>query len=133
MSDNPQRIAELIQQGKKLEAIKLLRETTGVSLQEAKEQVERLMIESTTGVAPAATPNPNAPISKAVQDLARSGKKIEAIKQLRVETGLGLREAKERVDALMEEQGMKAGGSGCAGMILMMVIAMASAAWVMAG
>ncbi len=52
MSDNPQRIAELIQQGKKLEAIKLLRETTGVSLQEAKEQVERLMIESTTGVAP---------------------------------------------------------------------------------
>lgn len=35
-----------------------------------------------------------------VYDLAASGKKIDAIKRLREITGLGLREAKEAVDAL---------------------------------
>ena len=35
-----------------------------------------------------------------VKDLARAGKKIEAIKLYRAQTGLGLKEAKDAVDAL---------------------------------
>jgi len=36
-----------------------------------------------------------------VESLVLAGRKIEAIKQLREEKGLGLREAKEEVDAMM--------------------------------
>jgi ribosomal protein L7/L12 len=49
---------------------------------------------------PAADPATLPPPSDAVKQLAASGKKIEAIKQYRSETGLGLSEAKSAVEAL---------------------------------
>jgi ribosomal protein L7/L12 len=39
-------------------------------------------------------------VSAAVLDLVRQGNKIAAIKQYREETGVGLREAKDAIDAL---------------------------------
>ena len=39
-------------------------------------------------------------VSDGVRSIAESGRKIEAIKLLRQETGLGLREAKDVVDSL---------------------------------
>jgi ribosomal protein L7/L12 len=39
-------------------------------------------------------------VSAGVMDLLRAGKKIEAIKQYRIETGAGLLEAKEAVESL---------------------------------
>jgi ribosomal protein L7/L12 len=39
-------------------------------------------------------------VSDTVRQLTESGKKIAAIKQLRAETGLGLKDAKEVVDSL---------------------------------
>jgi ribosomal protein L7/L12 len=36
-----------------------------------------------------------------IESLVVAGRKIEAIKQLRAETGLGLREAKDEVDAMV--------------------------------
>jgi len=50
-----------------------------------------------TATAPAQEPWPY-PVSPAVVDLIRSGRQIEAIKQTRAETGLGLAEAKELCD-----------------------------------
>lgn len=41
-----------------------------------------------------------AAVSPAVLELVRQGNKIAAIKQYREETGLGLREAKDAIDAL---------------------------------
>lgn len=41
--------------------------------------------------------------SEAVHALIREGKPIQAIKQLRVETGLGLRAAKQVVDQLQQQ------------------------------
>jgi large subunit ribosomal protein L7/L12 len=43
---------------------------------------------------------PNAGVPPEILDLVRQGRKIEAIKLYRQETGVGLREAKEFVDAL---------------------------------
>ena len=40
----------------------------------------------------------------AVESLIAAGRKIEAIKLLRQETGLGLREAKEAVEAIMRDR-----------------------------
>src|SRR5690606_7006420 len=93
----PEHIADLIRQGRKIEAIKLIREETGVGLREAKDAVERL----SAGMDP--LPDPviaSKALPTAVEALARAGKKIEAIKVLREQTGLGLKEAKERVEAI---------------------------------
>jgi len=46
-------------------------------------------------------------LSPAVMSAIVSGKKIQAIKLLRQETGLGLREAKAIVDALSARQGVE--------------------------
>jgi hypothetical protein len=43
-------------------------------------------------------------ISATVQAYARNNRKIEAIKQLRTDSGLGLKEAKDAVEAWMDQQ-----------------------------
>lgn len=86
-------VQALVAQGKKIQAIKELRERTGMGLAEAKEYVERLAAEP-----PAHHENPDH--LARVRDLAASGKKIHAIKELRQHTGMGLAEAKAYVDAL---------------------------------
>jgi large subunit ribosomal protein L7/L12 len=44
------------------------------------------------------------PPSQSVEELVRAGRKIEAIKLLREETGLGLKEAKDQVDDLFRRR-----------------------------
>lgn len=124
MDDNVQRIADLIAQDRKLEAVKLLRETTGMDLQRAVEEVERLSSE--TGE-PAGAPAPAVPgeIPAEVRELALQGKKIEAIKLLRERSrGLGLKEAKDLVETI---PGVPK-GSGCAAVVLISVLVLLLAA-----
>jgi len=100
-------IRELARAGKKIDAIKLVREQTGLGLKEAKDAVEAIergeLVELTWASSAAAAPGPYAldlaPITAAVN----AGKKIEAIKLYRQQTGVGLKEAKDAVEAL--EQG----------------------------
>ncbi|MGY8770905.1 MAG: hypothetical protein ACKVH8_21040 [Pirellulales bacterium] len=66
-----------------------------------------------------------------VKQLIKQGRKMEAIKQLRADTGKGLKEAKETAEAIqakMVELGeMEApSASGCAGMVLLMITASAA-------
>lgn len=44
--------------------------------------------------------DPNQGLDKQIADLVREGRKIEAIKLYRTQTGLGLKEAKDYVDGL---------------------------------
>ncbi|MBA3531609.1 MAG: ribosomal protein L7/L12 [Ardenticatenales bacterium] len=76
-------IQRLVAQDKKLEAIKRVREITGMGLKESKDYVEALM-----------------PLDEEVRALLARGKKIEAVKRVREETGMGLKEAKDYVEAL---------------------------------
>ncbi len=55
-----------------------------------------------------------------VTRLVKEGKHIEAIKLIREQSGLGLKEAKDAADALRESLGMKR-KVGCAGMIVLVV------------
>lgn len=81
--------------GRKIEAIKLYRELTGVGLKEAKEAVEAMM------AAPSAAPVPSSNLDlEPVRALVANGKKIEAIRLYRELTGTGLKEAKEIIDAM---------------------------------
>jgi ribosomal protein L7/L12 len=54
--------------------------------------------------------------------LMKGQKKIEAIKLYRSQTGSGLKEAKDAVEALAAKHGISPKGAGCAGMVLLLAI-----------
>lgn len=54
----------------------------------------------------------------------RQGRKISAIKLHREATGMGLKESKEAVEALAAQHGIVARGGGCAGAVLLMLVAL---------
>jgi large subunit ribosomal protein L7/L12 len=114
------RLSPVVQQylarGQKIEAIKAYREETGVGLKEAKDAVDGKSgpasnwqavnrkldrIAASLGVTPEPEPFPTTTsASPSVVQLIRAGRKIEAIKVYREENGVGLKEAKDAVDAL---------------------------------
>ena len=117
MSDAPQKIAELIRQGRKIEAIKLLRETTGVSLKQAKEEIDR--IEESFGITPprASIQENSINLSPEVLALIEQGNKAEATKLLSNEAGLDLKQAKTVVNAV--SFGKK---TGCMSVVMLLVV-----------
>ena len=95
-------ISTLVARGNKIEAIKRVRELTGLGLKEAKDYVESMP----AGGVPPAPPGSQAGAPAAqgslaeVHALAARGNTIEAIKRYRELTGVGLKEAKDYVDRL---------------------------------
>lgn len=97
-----QQLAELVRQGRKIEAIKLVREQTGCGLAEAKAAVEKLERgEPLEVAAPAAV---DGDLSDTIRALVRAGRMIDAIKLYRERTGAGLKDAKDAVDAIAAGQ-----------------------------
>lgn len=98
-----QQVEHLLAKGGKMEAIKLMREKTGLGLAEAKAAVEAIGKDAAI-VTPArslqATIKRAQDMSDEVQHLVAQGHKIEAIKLIRERAGLGLKEAKDLVDRL---------------------------------
>jgi ribosomal protein L7/L12 len=118
-------IIRLLQAGRKIEAIKRYRADTGAGLADARAAVERLELEMSISAGTPdelQTPAPGgaAPdfLKRETEALLQRGRKIEAIKRYRAQTGLGLRAAKEAVDLLEQELaprasfGRRAGQSG---------------------
>lgn len=100
----PEQIADLIRQDRKLEAIRALKEQTGVDLATAKDAVERIARSLDDAPpfqgAPDLEAGPAAPpadMPAGVIELARSGNVIAAIKRYRDETGSTLAEARSAV------------------------------------
>ncbi len=87
---------------RKIAAIKLYRQRTGVGLREAKDAVESM----TGGGAAMPTRGLVTTGAVSIDDLILKGKKIEAIKQYRYQTGSGLMEAKAAIDARAAELGV---------------------------
>lgn len=85
-------VVGLLREGRKIEAIKLYREQTGVGLAEAKAAVEAM----DRGEPVAAPPGPEA----SVEALVAAGRTIDAIKRYREQTGASLADAKAAIDAL---------------------------------
>jgi ribosomal protein L7/L12 len=112
--DVEMRVHDLIARRRKIEAIKLVREHTALGLKEAKDLVDAVEAGSPIdpprgafggpggfpGQGPAGMVAP-ATRARAEQILAR-GALIEAIKLVRKETGLGLKEAKDYCEALRD-------------------------------
>lgn len=93
---------ELVAQGRAIEAIKLVRDRTGLGLREAKEAVDALAAGATASAPalPRPTPGAGAALEAEARALLAEDRKLEAIKLVRDRAGLGLREAKEYVERL---------------------------------
>lgn len=94
-------VRELARQGQKIEAIKLVRQHTDWGLTQAKDYVEQLeqgISNPPPPVSQGAVLSPD--IQEQVRGLARQGKKIDAIKLVRLHTDWGLVEAKEYIDRM---------------------------------
>lgn len=98
-SDPLTQISQLARSGEKIEAIKLYREEYGVGLADAKDAVDAIA----RGESPASQAQAALPASgpdKAVRALAADGELIDAIKLYRELHGVGLKEAKDAVEAM---------------------------------
>jgi ribosomal protein L7/L12 len=96
-------IQQLTRAGKKIEAIKLVREQTGLGLKEAKDAVEAIDRGETVELTLRATSTTHGVSGvdlDQINELLLQNKKIEAIKLYREQTGLGLKEAKDAVEAI---------------------------------
>jgi large subunit ribosomal protein L7/L12 len=107
----------LLAQNQKIEAIKFYRELTGAGLKEAKDAVEAL--ERGESLEP-----PQEPVVDSwepeIVALMEQGRKIEAIKLYREKTGVGLKEAKDAVEAIATRRGIASPSrSGCLGVVLL--------------
>lgn len=190
MDPRLQEVADALRRGDKIDAIRLLREATGMGLKEAKETVERLIAEGEgappvdakfatyfdrqretasegegagSGAAGASsgdagsgtadaearrraenaalasemqrdltalraprnpdTPPLESPLAEEVEALVRAQKYIDAVKLVRERNGGGLKEAKDQVDLLMEQRGMKKPASkGCVIVVAIAVV-----------
>jgi|SRR5262245_11163271 len=98
-----QEAGRLLAQHRKIDAIKLMRDKTGLDLSAAKDAVETLEKFPATARTPSslmATVRRAEQTGEEVQKLVAKGRKVEAVKLIRDQTGLGLKEARELVDRL---------------------------------
>lgn len=100
-ADTTAQIAELVRRGKKIEAVKLYRDTHGTGLKESKDAVETIA----AGGPSASTTSAHAPASDArVLQYIDEGKLILAIKEYRTLHGTGLAESKDAVDRIAAQR-----------------------------
>ncbi len=103
----PEDVAAALRRGSLIEGIKLLRQARGLGLKEAKDIIDAHL----RGKPAAAIPTPTAgPLPRPVADALQRGNKIDAIRLLRQHTGMGLKEAKNAVDAAHQPATRRAGG-----------------------
>ena len=124
----PKDVIDAINAGNNIEAIKTLRESTGLGLREAKEMLDayidghpipEIRERSEPVVGRIVLPSN---VIAAIQ----AGQKIQAIKALRESHKLGLREAREMVEAFIDEhrelERLQRSGFGAGHFILLLII-----------
>lgn len=110
----PSDVMQALQRGDAVEAIKLLRRATGLDLRTAKEVIDEHLRGNPLPAA-ASFGKPKAPLGPLPADVAEAiqrGNKVEAIKLMREATGLGLKEAKDAVEAAWPAALDKSGALG---------------------
>jgi len=113
-------ILSMLEQGRKIDAIRMYREQTGAGLREAKDAVEALERGGKLPKSPqaAGSAGVRADLKADVWALVQDGQKIQAIKFYRERTGCGLKQAKDAVEAVAHEHGVAPNTAGCFGMLL---------------
>lgn len=133
-----------LERGQIIDAIRLVRADTGLGLAEAKALVERYQRGEVGAMAesPAASAAGDDGLPPEAEAALARGRVIEAIKIVRNAEGIGLKEAKQRVDAAQRSRSGAAGATGvgfagpaerrgAAGLVFVLVVILALAWWVM--
>ena len=103
----PPEVLASLAQGRTIDAIKQLRQAQGLGLKEAKDIIDAhqqghaASPAKSTGFASDASSH----VPDSVRQALAAGNKIEAIRLLREHAGIGLKDAKDRVDALAASSG----------------------------
>jgi ribosomal protein L7/L12 len=103
----PPEVLAAIDRGNKIEAIKLLRDATGLGLKEAKDAVEQIEAGGSLVLAQKTT---KATGSEGITSALQQGNKLEAIRLYREQKGVELKEAKDAIEAMLEGQQITASG-----------------------
>ncbi len=98
-----ERVRQLVSDGQKIEAIKLVRQQTNLGLKEAKDAVEAIERGETPDLTPRAAVTAhgvsNVDLDQ-INELLLQNKKIDAVKLYREQTGAGLKEALDAIEAI---------------------------------
>lgn len=101
----PPEVVSAIESGQTIEAVKLLREKTGLGLTEAKEAVDAYVRrQKAPGASSVSEPSQAPDVPAEVMQALRNGNRIEAVRLVREHRGLSLREAKLYVDLLTVDE-----------------------------
>lgn len=92
-----QRVTELVESDKRVEAIKVLRQATGLGLVEAKDRVDRWGVEDPD---PVVQDVDRSALDAEIRSVVAEHGEIAGMKRLRQRTGWGLADAKAYVDRL---------------------------------
>ena len=115
-------MVRLLDQGQKIEAIKLYRKRTGAGLKEAKDAVEAIQ----RGERPQDPEDGENQFHQILVSLLKQGRKIDAIKVYREATGSGLKESKDVIESIADRYGLSASQShGCLGLIVLSMVIVA--------
>jgi ribosomal protein L7/L12 len=99
LSPLPSHVLAALERGKTIEAIKLLRDASGMGLKETKEAIDRHLNGEPAALAIQQNGSPDS-LPPEVLAALRQGKKVDAIRLMRAKTGLGLKDAKDAVERL---------------------------------
>lgn len=116
--DLERNVRSLLDQGKKIEAVKLYKDHTGSSLKDAKDAVEALQ----AGGGPLRPAEADADWEAEVLQLMRQGEKINAVRLYRDRTGSTLFDAKQAVEEMAERHGITMQGGGCSGVLAVSIV-----------
>ncbi len=115
-----EQLIRLVNEGQRIQAVAAYRRRTGVDLDRAKEAIEVLERDHQFNVTPA-----NADLEWEVIAYLERGEKIGAIKFYREKTNLGLKEAKDAVEAIETRMGLgpaPTSRGGCLGMVAVLCL-----------
>ena len=131
----PPHVLDAVRSGKTIDAIRLLRETTGMDLKSAKDLIDAHARGAAASVSYTQSPGGAKTVPASVVEALQQGRTVEAIKLLREHGGLGLKDAKAWIDAHSvpggtgaDRQGLSPGeepraGNAAGWVVLMLVLA----------
>jgi len=119
VEDLEQQVRSLLGQGQKLNAVKLYKESTGVSLKEAKDAVEAIE----RGESPKSPAKTDGDMEAELLRLLGEGQKFQAVMVYRERTGTDLSEAMRAVEALAARHGMVSQEPGCFSVLVALLVA----------
>jgi len=113
-----QEVRSLLDQGKKIEAVKVYKDHFGCGLKDAKDAVEALQ----RGASLPSPSEPDADLDSQLLRLLGQDERIKAVKLYRDQTGATLYDSKQAVEALVERHGIAVEGGGCSGVVAILLV-----------